>query len=133
MTNTNRKIDEIFPSIYYDDIYQSNFSSLNSSVNTDRNISTVYTEEITVEKERIKKSQTVRWHVSFTHDVTDRINSTVKFVHKYAYRKLSSVYTDDITEGIIVGFKKEICTVTWHFYRLKCRRNNFIGKSICNI
>jgi hypothetical protein len=55
LTNTNRKIDEIFPSIYYDDIYQSNFSSLNSSVNTDRNISTVYTEEITVEKERIKK------------------------------------------------------------------------------
>jgi len=33
---------------------------LHSSVNTNENISSVYTEEITVKKERIKKSQKIR-------------------------------------------------------------------------
>lgn len=42
--------------VYCDDIYRPNFSLLNLSVNSDRNILTVYTEKITVKK----KNQTIR-------------------------------------------------------------------------
>jgi hypothetical protein len=35
----------------------------------------------------------------------------VKFVCEYADGKLLSVYTDNITEGITMGFNKENCTM----------------------
>jgi hypothetical protein len=54
----------------------------------------------------------------------------VKFVCEYADGKLLSVYTDNITEGITMGFNKENCTMAWHFYQQNCWRsyhqNNFV-------
>jgi nicotinic acid phosphoribosyltransferase len=66
-------------------------------------------------KER-KKKQTVQWHVRFIDIVTDEINSMVKFIREYADGKILLVYTDDITEGITVRFKKKNRMVTWNFY-----------------
>ena len=63
-----------------------------------------------------KKKQTVRWHVRFIDIVTDEINPMVKFIREYADGKILLVYTDNITEGITVGFKKENRMVTWNFY-----------------
>jgi len=54
-----------------------------------------------------EKNKTVKWHVTFTNDITDRINSMVKHVHKYAEEKTSSIYAKGIMEGITVGFKKD--------------------------
>lgn len=89
-----------------------------------------------MEKER-KKKQTIRWRVSFTDIVTDEINPTVKFICEYVDGKLLLVYTDDITEGITVGFKKENRMVMWNFYwqndRRHYYRNNFVGQSVGNI
>jgi hypothetical protein len=76
----------------------------------------VHTERIAVWKEGIKKSQTVRWCVSFTDNVIDGINSTIKFINEYADGKLSSICIDDIIKGILVEFKKINCTLMWHFY-----------------
>lgn len=45
--------------VYCDDIYRPNFSLLNLSVNSDRNILTVYTEKITVKK-KIKQYDNVQ-------------------------------------------------------------------------
>jgi hypothetical protein len=138
--NTNGNIDEIFLSVYCSDIYRPNFPLLNLSVNTERNIPTVHTEGIVVGEEGIqkkKKIQTVQWHVSFTDEVTNEINPTVKFIREYVDGKLMSVYINNIMKGITVRLKKENRTVTWHFYQQNCRWryhwNNFIGPSIVNI
>ena len=40
----------------------------------------------------------------------------VQFVHEYPNGKLSSVYTDNITDDITVGWKKNHM-VKWHLYR----------------
>ena len=119
LTNINRNINVIFLWVYYGNICWLNFSSLNLSVNTDINILTVYTKVIAV-KLWNKKNQTVWWHVSFTNDVTDGINPTVKLIREYGNGKLFSVYTGDITKGIIVRFKKENRMVTLHFYQHNC-------------
>jgi len=54
----------------------------------------------------------------------------VKFVCEYADEKLLSVYIDNITEGITMGFNKENCTMAWHFYQQNWWRsyhqNNFV-------
>jgi hypothetical protein len=38
-----------------------------------------------------------RWRVTHTDDVTNRINSTVKYIRKYNDDKIPSVYTEKIT------------------------------------
>jgi hypothetical protein len=53
----------------------------------------------------MRKSQISRWCITFTDGITDRINSTVKYICKYANRNIHSVYTERIIEGIIMGFK----------------------------
>jgi hypothetical protein len=50
LANTNKNIDEIFSSVYYDNLYQYNFSSMYPSVNIDRKTFLVYTEGIIMEK-----------------------------------------------------------------------------------
>jgi hypothetical protein len=52
-----------------------------------------------------KKIKKVRWGITFTNGFTNETNLTVKFVCSY---------TDKITDGITVGFKKTNRTVTWN-------------------
>jgi hypothetical protein len=54
----------------------------------------------------MKKTQTVWWRVTFTNDITDEINPTVKYISKFADEKLFLVYTEGIKEGNIVRYKK---------------------------
>jgi hypothetical protein len=75
----------------------------------------IFIEKIAIGKEK-KKKQTVRWRVRFINIVTDKINPMVKFVREYADGKILLVYTDDITEGITMEFKKKNHMVTWNFY-----------------
>ena len=63
-------------------------------------------------KKRNKKRQTIRWRVSCTYDVTDKIISMVKFIHEYLNEKLSSIYTNDITEVITKDSRRKI--IRWH-------------------
>jgi len=44
--------------------------------------------------------------------LTDRINPTVKFISKYTDKNNPSVYTNEITSNITIGFKKANHTVT---------------------
>jgi hypothetical protein len=74
----------------------------------------------------VKKNQTVWWSVAFTNDITDGINPTIKYISKYADKKLFLVYTEGIKEGIIVRYKKANCTVKWYFYRQSYWWNNFL-------
>jgi len=126
LANINSNIHIIFSSIYDGDIYQLNFWYEYSHGIYWGNRS---------RKRKNKKSQTVRWRVSFTNNVIDRINPTIKFVCEYAIRKLSSVYTDDIIEGITMRFKKTNRMVIWYFYWQNCRQSYYIGlnKIILNI
>jgi len=80
------------------------FSLIILLVNTDENIRIIYTEEYN-EQKRNKRKQIIRWHVNFANEVTDVISSTVKFIREYSDKKLSSIYTDNITNNIIVGLK----------------------------
>jgi len=41
-----------------------------------------------------KKSQTIRWHVTFTDNITDEIKPMIKYVHKYANEKIFLVYSE---------------------------------------
>ena len=74
-TNTNGKFDEIFLLVDCNEFYRHDTPSLYSLVNTDETISLVYTEGITMEKKKLKKNQKVRWHVIYTDDITNDINS----------------------------------------------------------
>jgi hypothetical protein len=62
-----------------------------------------------------KKNQTLWWRVTFIDDITNRINLTVKYIHKYADGKHFSIYTKGIINGITMGFKKDklYCDVTF--------------------
>jgi hypothetical protein len=62
-----------------------------------------------------KKSEIVRWRVTFTDDIIDRINPTVNYIRKYADEYIFSVYIKGMIEGIIVGFKRTNLTVTQYF------------------
>lgn len=55
LTKPNGSTDKKILLVYCGEIYRPNFPSLNPSVNTDRNVPTVYTKGITVGKEGIKK------------------------------------------------------------------------------
>jgi len=57
LANTKENTNEIFSLVYCGDIYRLNFSLLNPSVNTDRNIPTVYTEGSQWKKKEIKKTK----------------------------------------------------------------------------
>jgi hypothetical protein len=60
------------------------------------------------------KKKTVKWYVTFTNDITNKINSTVKHVHKYAKEKTSSIYAKGIIYG---GYYSEIQKrqiIWWH-------------------
>jgi hypothetical protein len=56
-------------------------------------------------RKKNKKKQIIQWHVNFVNEVTDVISSTVKFIREYSDKKLSSIYTDNITNNIIEGLK----------------------------
>ena len=67
--NTNGKSDEIFMLVDCNEFYRHDIPSLYSLVNTDKNISSVYTEGITVGKKRNSKKpkstmtcHLYRWH-----------------------------------------------------------------------
>jgi hypothetical protein len=65
---TNENTDRIFLSVNCNEIYKQNIISLYPPVNTDKNISSVYTERITVEKEEIKKlKNTMTCHLYRQH------------------------------------------------------------------
>jgi hypothetical protein len=55
LTNTNRNTNGKIMVVDYDEFYRQNSLSLYLSMNIKRNILLVYTKEITVGKERIKK------------------------------------------------------------------------------
>jgi len=74
-----------------------------------------------------KKGQTLWWRVTFIDDITDNINPTVKYIHKYANGKNFSIYSEGIINGIIMRLKKTNCTVTWYFYWRSYWWNNFVG------
>jgi hypothetical protein len=52
-----------------------------------------------------KKIKKVWWGITFTNGFTNKTNPMVKFIRRY---------TDKITDGITVGFKKTNRTVTWN-------------------
>jgi len=55
LADTKENTNEIFSLVYCGDIYRLNFSLLNPSVNTDRNIPMVYTEGSQWKKKKYKK------------------------------------------------------------------------------
>jgi len=64
LANTNKNTDGIFSSVDCGEFYRQTFLSVYPLVNTDRNILSVYTEGIEVEKEGIKKTRKIQWHVT---------------------------------------------------------------------
>ena len=110
LANTNKNTDGIFSSVDCGEFYRQTFLSLYPSVNTDRNILSVYTEGIEVGKEGIKKNQKNTMTCNFTN-FTNGINSTVKFIRKYTNKNNPSIYTDGIMNDITVRFKKANRTV----------------------
>lgn len=83
--------------------YQWTSPSLYPSVNTNKNIPSVYTKELQWEK---KKNRKVQWRVTFINSFTDGTNPIVKFIHRY---------TDGIIDSITMKFKKINHIMTWNF------------------
>jgi hypothetical protein len=59
LTNTNETPIECFSSVDCDEFYRWNYPSLYPSVNTNRNISLIYTDGIAVRKRKNKKARKV--------------------------------------------------------------------------
>jgi len=62
--------------------YKRNIKRLYPSINTNINISSAYTDGITLEKEWVKTNQKVRWRVIYTNGITNGINQSIKYVCK---------------------------------------------------
>ena len=54
LTNTNKQIDKNIMLVNYGELFRLNMSSQQPLVNTDKNIPSVYTKKITIEKIKIK-------------------------------------------------------------------------------